>query len=230
MVLRRFSLGLIVCSLCSLPGQAALDLNNNGMSDIWEQRFGVLPNQAALDPDGDGLSNFQESQLGTDPFRADSKLGLVLSRPADKTNGLLLVLSTAFGKCYQLEASNDLVRWSAIGSLIFSQGLTCEVRLGEPSVSAQFYRCKFLGDLDADGDGLAAWEEAQLGSRDDDADNNGLSDDWELRHFGCTQIDPEADPDGDGVPNLAEFQANTEPLPSVPVICLELPVEALPLP
>jgi hypothetical protein len=44
-----------------------------------------------------------------------------------------------------------------------------------------------------------------------DIDGNGLPDDWELRYFSRTGIDPGADPDGDGLTNLQEFQAGTSP-------------------
>jgi hypothetical protein len=40
---------------------------------------------------------------------------------------------------------------------------------------------------------------------------NGLPVDWELSHFGRTGIDPLADPDGDGMNNMAEYRAGTDP-------------------
>jgi hypothetical protein len=44
-----------------------------------------------------------------------------------------------------------------------------------------------------------------------DLDNNGLPDDWERLYFGRTGIDPFGDPDRDGMNNLAEFKAGTNP-------------------
>ncbi len=40
---------------------------------------------------------------------------------------------------------------------------------------------------------------------------NGLPVDWELSYFGRTGIDPFADPDHDGLNNLAEYRAGTDP-------------------
>ena len=44
-----------------------------------------------------------------------------------------------------------------------------------------------------------------------DADHNGLPDAWERRYFGHIGIEPNADPDGDGLTNLQEFQNYTDP-------------------
>jgi hypothetical protein len=45
--------------------------------------------------------------------------------------------------------------------------------------------------------------------RDDDAD--GMSDEWERRHFGDTSHRANEDPDGDGLDNAGEFLAGTDP-------------------
>lgn len=45
-----------------------------------------------------------------------------------------------------------------------------------------------------------------------DRDGNGLPDWWELEYFSHTGVDPDADPDGDGLSNLREYEAGTSPL------------------
>ena len=45
----------------------------------------------------------------------------------------------------------------------------------------------------------------------EDLDGNGLPDAWERLYFGRTGIDPFADPDRDGMNNLAEYKAGTNP-------------------
>ncbi|AHF93188.1 sugar-binding protein [Opitutaceae bacterium TAV5] len=58
-----------------------------------------------------------------------------------------------------------------------------------------------------------------------DTDGNGIDDNWELAHFGQIGIDPTADPDNDGLSNLAEFLAGADPnaaAESVPPASLNL--------
>ncbi len=44
-----------------------------------------------------------------------------------------------------------------------------------------------------------------------DSDGDGLPDDWELTHFGTTDFGPLDDPDEDGMTNLEEYLAGTDP-------------------
>jgi hypothetical protein len=45
-----------------------------------------------------------------------------------------------------------------------------------------------------------------------DADNDGIADTWEQQFFGAAGADPNADSDSDGLVNLREYRAGTNPL------------------
>ena len=47
-----------------------------------------------------------------------------------------------------------------------------------------------------------------------DSDGDGLADAWEQQHFGSLNSNPTDDPDGDGMNNLREFRAGTNPTDS----------------
>jgi hypothetical protein len=51
----------------------------------------------------------------------------------------------------------------------------------------------------------------QLGTALIDVDGDGLADAWEQQHFGGLSANPADDPDGDGMNNLREFRAGTNP-------------------
>ena len=214
--------GLMLVLVWTLPLQAR-DLNNNGLSDVWEARFNVAADSMAKDPDADGFTNFEESRMGTDPQRAGSALSLTIT--ALVSGQLRLEIGGVQAKVCQLESSADLHTWvpAGVGVVVWD---TSEFLLPAPVSSSVFFRCRVVGDLDEDGDGLSAWEEWQLGSGDDDGTNNGLPDWWELRHFGYAQVDSAADPDRDGLSNLEEFAAQSSPVPQEPLITLEFPAHA----
>ncbi len=44
-----------------------------------------------------------------------------------------------------------------------------------------------------------------------DSDGDGLPDDWEMAHFGSLALAPNGDADGDGISNLDEHRAGTDP-------------------
>lgn len=45
-----------------------------------------------------------------------------------------------------------------------------------------------------------------------DSDGNGMGDAWERRYFGNLGVDPQGDPDGDGLVNILEYQYGRNPL------------------
>src|ERR1039458_10643168 len=55
-------LAILLVFLTAQPGPAQLiDLNSNGMSDVWEQIYGAGGLAPNADADGDGVSNLKEA-------------------------------------------------------------------------------------------------------------------------------------------------------------------------
>ena len=156
-------------------GQAqAIDLNGNGMSDIWEQVFLAAGLGAGSDADADGLSNRQESLAGTNPFDSNSIPRITAAARAG-TN-FSVTLPCALGKQYQLQSASDLAdgggsNWTSEVSLVARTGTV--VTLSAPvSTAARFFRVA-VSDVDTDGDGVNDWEEYQLGLDPNKAASNG---------------------------------------------------------
>ena len=203
---------LLSIAVFSARPLSGLDQNGDGLNDLWQQQYSVPSADADLDYTGNGLTNRQKSLLGLDP--RDPNTGFRLNIVSDSANAQLrLQLNTVYGKRYQIESSNDLLSWSAFRSPIVGTGQSAEMVL-PLSQTSTFFRATYAGDIDADGDGLAAWEERFLGTDDNnpDTDNDGIPDIWEYVH-GLNPLvnDATADPDGDGATNFQEYQAGTDP-------------------
>jgi uncharacterized protein (DUF1800 family) len=162
---RRIPPTLTVVSLLlllSLPAPAAIDLNDNGVSDIWE----ILHPTAVMldeDTDGDGVSNRQESIWGTDPLKADRRFfELVVVRSA---GGGTVEISwpTFIGKVYQLESAEGFTpgSWEEDGDPVPGTGGVVTVARAAAG-ALKMYRLK-VTDVDGDKDGVSDWEAMTIG-------------------------------------------------------------------
>ena len=82
---RPAGLALLLAILLA-PGLAparTIDLNGNGMSDIWELVYGASDLDPNGDADGDGASNLLESIAGTNPFDPNSVPKIVVDGQYD---------------------------------------------------------------------------------------------------------------------------------------------------
>lgn len=119
-----------------------------------------------------------------------------------------------------IEHSSDLVNWSWIpvykigdGEMLHYHFETDDERLFLRLHSSDDPNAALLA-ADFSGTRVSNWDTIQLGLDpfdSEDTSGNGLPDVWEWHHFGTLGVDPDADPDGDGLTNFEEFEHGTDP-------------------
>jgi uncharacterized protein (DUF1800 family) len=142
-------------------GHAALDLDGDGLGDLWQMRYQADELSPATDSDGDGHSNAAEAAAGTNPLVSNDILRV--SSMSRMGNQVTLKWPSIAGKKYQVECSSSLdeAAWSLVGNAQMGddgeQSFTLTV-----TTSHQFFRVR-VSDADSDNDGVTDWEEIQAG-------------------------------------------------------------------
>src|SRR6185437_4821628 len=141
---------------------AILDVNSNGVSDVWEQQHNAVGIDPNLDSDGDGFSNGLEALAGTDPFNASSYPRI--SNVAISGTNFVMNMPAAPGKRYQLQScqfTNPPLTWSNETSGLAPPGVTNITFPAPANLAGKFFRV-VIADVES-GDGLNDWEKYQLG-------------------------------------------------------------------
>lgn len=142
---------------------AQVDLDENGLSDVWERYYGAL--DLDLDPegdaDGDGLSNRDEARAGTDPFSIISSFAVFeVSYEEDAT---VISWDSQPGKFYRIRFQDGLTGdWSDATGILEGVDGVVTLRLPATGVGDRFYQIAVF-DVDTDEDGLLDWEEIKTG-------------------------------------------------------------------
>lgn len=170
------ALFLLLVNPVSSKGQM-VDLNHNGMSDIWELIYGAAALDPNADADGDGASNLQEAIAGTNPF--DSNSVPIIAASAMVGTNLGVTIACAPGKQYQLQSADPssaggLTNWTTESTVVARSGSVLSLS-GSTGLNTKFYRIS-ISDVDSDGDGVNDWEEYQLGLDPLKASSNGQLD------------------------------------------------------
>ncbi|MFC5049569.1 DUF1800 family protein [Rubritalea spongiae] len=94
----------------------AVDTNDNGLSDVWEQLYNANSLELLEDDDGDGFKNIDECIAGTDPFDNSDHPFIKPLIVAQNTDEIELAFQTVKGKTYTLSHSNNLSEFQSINS------------------------------------------------------------------------------------------------------------------
>jgi len=147
--------------LVSIGRTQMIDVNGNGMSDVWEWFYNATNLPPAADTDNDGVSNANEATAGTDPS-TNSSVPRIFSFLASPTN-TTIAMAAQLGKLYQLQSITNLgsTNWLTETSTVVRSGTNFAFP-SPVSTTMKFYRVA-ISDVDSDGDGVNDWEEYKLG-------------------------------------------------------------------
>ena len=138
-----------------------IDLNGNGMSDVWEQIYGASALSPSADTDGDGVSNLKEALAGTNPNDTNS-FPHITGYGATMTN-FSTTFSCAPGKVYQLQSITNLgsTNWTIQTNLVVRSGTNLTLT-ALSAATGKFFRIA-ISDTNTDGSAMNDWEKYQLG-------------------------------------------------------------------
>ena len=200
-----------------------LDSDGDGIPDSWMLQYFGHPtglagdhSRAQDDADGDGMTNLQEYLAGTNPLDSQSamKLSAQLVNPA--TGRPQFAFTAVAGVSYTLLFSDNLASriWTKLRDYP-GDPTTRTVVVNDPGAvnsPARFYRLVT----------------PMQSSSNADSDGDGIPDSWMLQHFGhlmglaSDNSRAQDDADGDGMTNLQEYLAGTDPLDPQSVLKLRV--------
>ncbi|GEM_PF-2030145 len=178
-----FLFPFILVGLCT--SIHALDLNENGVSDVWESLHPAAAADLTADDDSDGDNNLTEGLAWNDPDDPSSRLRL--ENFTVNSSDVSFNWQQALGLRYRVWKSSNLIEWEREPSSFV--GADDQKLLTASLTPKNFYRLKTERSLNSDTDALTNREEHELGT---DPEN------W--------------DSDGDKVPDDIEFSLGLDPL------------------
>lgn len=226
----RFATLAIVLTILfvSTLSSRAIDLDGDGMSDVWQRAHNIATGDTTSDIDGDGQSNAKEAEAGTDPRDPNDYFRTFDFTVSPYLDEVSLSWRSVEYRYYEIQQSTDLVSWNyaSYGYGEFDQTTTTTTFYPYPSGQAKmFFRVRGYPDYDYDydGDGLLSWEERLLGTDpydyDGDTDNDGMPDGFEFiyQFDPLSVVDAQQDADGDLLANAWEARLGLNPRLTTPM-------------
>ena len=153
----------------------AVDQNDNGLSDVWEQRFNASALQLLNDDDGDGFTNVEECIVGTDPEDASDLPRLLPSTTQNDPNSIELRFQTLSGKHYSVTHSQDLNSFTPINHGWLGDNAERALHINTDGIAETLspiridYWADLAGNTIADLHALSTFPSAPDGSSNNDA-------------------------------------------------------------
>ena len=198
----------------------AVDLDGDGMSDVWQRVYNIPTGNTAADIDGDGQFNSAEAAAGTNPRDANDYFRTFNVSLSPTLDFATLSWRSVEARYYEIEKSTDLNSWTYASYQYGQSNQTTSSRtfsLNSPAQPKMFFRVHGYPeyDYDDDGDGLQSWEERLLSTDpyDRDTDNDGMVDSFEFIYQlnPLEAADAASDLDTDGLSNLWEYKLGLNP-------------------
>lgn len=140
---------LLLTGLMSSFAMAMIDLDVNGMSDVWERKYQMVDADPAADPDGDNQDNLAESLAGTNPN--DDQSYLRITEVKNRASGLFVSWQSQKEVKYQLKSSHSLSgeTWVDEADEVFGNGAMMTIAFDAPSQTQKFFRVAVVDDRSA---------------------------------------------------------------------------------
>ena len=188
------------------------DSDGDGLPDEWERGyFGTLDRGADDDPDEDGFPNAVELANGSSPVRIDladpNRRPKTFSSPTTDTAVGAFSMSTQAFWDKQAGAAQR-VKNGRPATQPAVKGFRWKPEKAKTAAAGPANPPGFPAGADAARFAGMARRPLKL---EEDQDADGLPDAWERQHFASLDHDRQADPDGDGLPNVVEWYLGTNP-------------------
>jgi len=205
------------------------DDDNDGMTDNWEQQYGLdkRKDDALEDLDNDGLSNIFEYEKNYNPLQftnlPPNKPKLLFPHDASNSISLKPQFTTNHFSDPNTKDNHQYSKWQVYSfqdnnliideiSNFFLTAYMSELILKPDTL--YYWRVKFFDQHGAESE----WSESNTYTTLIDTDNDGMPDNWEQQHhLNPLKNDASDDLDNDDISNLYEYYLNTDPTDSNPV-------------